>query len=500
MQNPYESFFKVKNQFQLGKLTTESFHPLSSELSDLCHNDLASAFDVMMQIDDLALSKLEPLSSDVYKLAQKINQTFKNNGKIFFVGCGATGRLSLSIETIWRHQTKREDVVSFMAGGDYALIKSVEKFEDSAEFGKRQLHDLGFSENDLLVAITEGGETNFVIGAAMEASRISKISPHFLYCNPKNELMGLERCANLFNNPQIDTLELVIGPMALSGSTRMQATTVQMFAATMALYLNDLDQKRFEQEFKNEVQKLKDLDYSSLELLTELEAEIYKKNELVTYKAQERSAMTILTDTTERSPTFSLASFEKTYENFFCPGYLVLENTFESASAWNRLLARSPRGLNWEDIDQDLSLKEIYQFDISERHLEKRSKHNKNVVFSIDTQMDGFIFTLDTCRVKVLFSSENPFVRQIALKMMLNAHSTLLMGRLGRFESNVMTWVKPSNLKLIDRTTRYVVYLGERRGIKLDYDKVAAEVISLAKLSQFDRPIVLEVLEKLHKG
>ena len=46
-----------------------------------------------------------------------------------------------------------------MAGGDYALIKSVEGFEDFAAFGKKQIGDLGVSSKDVVFAITEGGET-----------------------------------------------------------------------------------------------------------------------------------------------------------------------------------------------------------------------------------------------------------------------------------------------------------------------------------------------------
>ncbi len=39
---------------------------------------------------------------------------------------------------------------------------------------------------------------------------------------------------------------------------------------------------------------------------------------------------------------------------------------------------------------------------------------------------------------------------------MLNIHSTLVMGRLGRYENNLMTWVSPTNGKLVDRAIRYV--------------------------------------------
>jgi N-acetylmuramic acid 6-phosphate etherase len=47
-------------------------------------------------------------------------------------------------------------------------------------------------------------------------------------------------------------------------------------------------------------------------------------------------------------------------------------------------------------------------------------------------------------------------VTRVCLKMVLNALSTCTMVRLGRVMGNYMVWVVPSNLKLIDRATRYI--------------------------------------------
>ena len=55
-------------------------------------------------------------------------------------------------------------------------------------------------------------------------------------------------------------------------------------------------------------------------------------------------------------------------------------------------------------------------------------------------------------------------VTRAGLKMMLNALSTCTMVRLGRVMGNYMIWVVPSNLKLIDRSTRYIQRLTD-----LDY-------------------------------
>ena len=55
-------------------------------------------------------------------------------------------------------------------------------------------------------------------------------------------------------------------------------------------------------------------------------------------------------------------------------------------------------------------------------------------------------------------------VTRVGLKMLLNALSTCTMVRLGRVMGNYMIWVVASNLKLIDRATRYI-----QRLTSLDY-------------------------------
>lgn len=78
-------------------------------------------------------------------MAWSIQDTLKSGNKVFMCGCGATGRLSLVLETLFRQKFGNTDkVISFMAGGDFALIKSVESFEDRTEYGERQLMELGF--------------------------------------------------------------------------------------------------------------------------------------------------------------------------------------------------------------------------------------------------------------------------------------------------------------------------------------------------------------------
>ena len=44
----------------------------------------------------------------VEKIAETVLDALKNGGRIFFTGCGATGRLSILLDSVWRDHFKAE--------------------------------------------------------------------------------------------------------------------------------------------------------------------------------------------------------------------------------------------------------------------------------------------------------------------------------------------------------------------------------------------------------
>ena len=85
----------------------------------------------------------------------------------------------------------------------------------------------------------------------------------------------------------------------------------------------------------------------------------------------------------------------------------------------------------------------------------------------------------------------------LLLKMMLNILSTLIMGLLGRYESNLMTWVTPSNNKLIDRAARYIGILLQRAGIKTSYETIVYELFEEMEKGVGTRSLVLDTYSKI---
>ncbi len=508
-----EHFISIKNQFQLGKLLTETPHEKTKELSQLAKTNLEKAIAVLKEVDLEIFPVLINNKNSIYEMHLNINKVIQNGGKIFLCGCGATGRLSLALETIYRlinqdlinHKTK-DSVVSFMAGGDVALIHSIEKFEDFPEFGKRQLMELGFSKNDLLISCTEGGETPFVIGATELAAEISDHQPYFLYCNPDDILKSVAlRSKNVLENEKIRKINLTTGSMALTGSTRMQASTILMAAVGFALILKLESALKLEEEIVKMRDFYSQLDLSFLKDFILEEASTYQSNKLIVYETDELVGICILTDTTERSPTFSLYPFENYLEKEKkCSlSYLSLKKYQSAALAWKGLLGRNPRTFFWEEVTNQTTLEKLLGFDISSELIKKRRNEaqKEQVLFGIfyNTETNTIEFKINQTEKLLAFNNQNFLSLHLVLKMMMNIHSTLLMGVLGRYESNLMTFVRASNFKLIDRSVRFATHLLRNDGYEADYNRLVHICFQFKDSISRDEPLVLKMVEEYKK-
>lgn len=479
-----EEFLSIAPQYRLGDLPTERPHPETVGLAEWAQTDLARAVEAFHRVDRMALGHLGGLLEPLPRLVAAIRDTVARGGRVFLSGCGATGRLALALEVLSREEWWREDadrVIGFMAGGDAALIRSIEAFEDYPDYGARQLRELGFRDGDLLIAITEGGETPFVIGTVLAAAENNGPEPWFVFCNPPELLKEtVERSREVLTHPGIIPFPLPVGPMALSGSTRLQATTVQMLVVGAALS-EAAGHAPAKDLILGLMKRLESLDPEVLIPFIEAEAAVIGAGDHVLYEA-DLFAITVLTDTTERSPTFSLPPFESRDhpDEPSSPCYLSVPGTADSASAWRAVLKRDPRALAWDGITHKATLPYLLGHDISARAMEWRGARCPEAIsyrYAISGPSPRLSFrgnTLTLCP-----ESEPLLVRHLLLKMCLNLQSTLAMGRIGRFESNLMTWVKPANNKLIDRAARYQQHRhAQQTGSPLSYEEAVRAVFA----------------------
>ena len=377
-----EEFLTREGAFRLGELLTEAFHPKTKTLSQTAAVDLPAAIRMLQSVDDEIPPAMENvLRQDSFgRLADAFGEALSTGKKIYFTGCGATGRLSILLEAVWRRcwreirkvspeMGEMEDrVFSVMAGGDFALIKAVEGYEDFPDFGRYQLRERGVGQGDVVVAITEGGETPFVIGTAWEGLDAGA-KVFFVYNNPTELLCRhVKRSREVIEEPRITKLDLTTGPMAIAGSTRMQATTAELFIVGSALEIalvrflqqrlspSDAERLRLRERWPDEYhrglcellgQLSSDEAVDMLAAATVLEEGIYRRQGLVTYAADD-FLLDVLTDTTERSPTFMLPAFRKQGDNLSPRSWAFVKDPFRPTKEPRReLLKRKPRRLEW---------------------------------------------------------------------------------------------------------------------------------------------------------
>ncbi|WP_395748162.1 SIS domain-containing protein [Prosthecobacter sp.] len=504
--NAADEFLKVATDYQLGALDTEAQHPFTTSLSQMAKTDVGEAIKLMHQVDVMALREFAAKSAPLADLARTIAATLAAGRRVFLCGCGATGRLSLSIEVFCRMGVlpvaDPERVVAFMAGGDLALIKAIETFEDHPEYGARQLEELGFEDGDLLLATTEGGETPFVIGAAERAAEISRNHPWFLYCNPDEQLIRVAaRSKRVIENPAIHKLNLSVGAMAVSGSTRMQASTVLMAAIGFA-FMHQHDPENAPAEVLQMLRHAAHCDGQFMVPFVEHEAAVYERGAFVFYTSP-HYGITVVTDTTERAPTFSLLPFEKQDDRAaqasWC--HFLMPEQPEAHAAWNALLRREPRTLEWPDVRHVAGAEVLASYDFSAQLTERRrvrTQEAEHLLFNIGGGAGEMVWEFDGLKERIDLTGIHEFQAHLMLKMLINMHSTLVMGRLGRYLDNLMTYVKPSNNKLIDRAVRYVRLLAQRRTGKLPgYEKVTRLLFEERDKLQPGEPIVLKTLAAL---
>ncbi|NJL25714.1 MAG: hypothetical protein HC902_11430 [Calothrix sp. SM1_5_4] len=301
-----------------------------------------------------------------------------------------------------------------------------------------------------------------------------------MYCNPTEILLSrVERSRRVLTDPRVQAHCLEVGPMVLTGSTRMQASTVLMLVIGLAFaFRRDVDGAfRALDEWIGNLEKA---DTSPLEGFIVEEARAYQAGERTLFRADDY-AITVFTDTTERAPTFNIAPFGPD-----SPAYIAIAGTQNADEAWNKLLGRAPRPLAWHDVHPKTSEEYLRGFDFSREVIHARRQAapgREQHEFTIEHVGRAIHYRFRGMEARFVLPAQSELFDHLTLKMWLNMQSTLTFGRLGRFEGNLMTWVYPSNGKLVDRAARYTQILLQRRGIDgFSYDDIVRAQFECKKI------------------
>ncbi|MEV4300790.1 N-acetylmuramic acid 6-phosphate etherase [Microbispora rosea] len=205
----------------LAALATEQSDPRYSGIDTLPTEEIARLMNAADAAVPAAVGRAVPaISAAVDAIAARMT----DGGRLLYVGAGTSGRLAVldASECPPTFGTHPDLVQGIIAGGEAALVRSVEGAEDDAEAGAAVIRDKHVGPLDSVVGISASGRAPYVVAAVEQARRLGALTVG-LACNTGSPLA---RAAD-------HAVEVIVGPEVVTGSTRLKAGTAQKLVLNM---------------------------------------------------------------------------------------------------------------------------------------------------------------------------------------------------------------------------------------------------------------------------
>jgi N-acetylmuramic acid 6-phosphate etherase len=201
-------------------LTTEQRQP---GLADL---DLRSTIDLVRLVneqDALVPAAVARSTQEIAAVVDAVTARMRSGGRLVYLGAGAAGWVAAAdaFECRQTYGCSGAEVVAIVAGpGPDALQRGWWEdspgAEDDRDAAERDLAAIELGEHDSLVVVSASGQTPYALAAAGAARRRRALAVG-VTANTATPL------AQLVDH----TIEVVVGPEIVAGSTRMKAATAQ---------------------------------------------------------------------------------------------------------------------------------------------------------------------------------------------------------------------------------------------------------------------------------
>ena len=203
-------------------LATEERNPRTRDL------DRLDAEGVLRRVHAEDRSVLDVVEAAIPRWAvvvDRVVEAFRGGGRLIYAGAGTSGRLGVldAAECPPTYGTDPELVQGLIAGGLPTLVRSAEGVEDDEPTAAADVDALEVGPRDVLVGISASRRTPYP-RAAIHRARERGAWTAFLVAN------------TLGPDDPIDAdhvVEVVTGPEAVAGSTRMKAALAQKMMLTM---------------------------------------------------------------------------------------------------------------------------------------------------------------------------------------------------------------------------------------------------------------------------
>ena len=208
-------------EINLNAMVTEGRNKKSMSIDTLSTLELVK---VINEEDKKVAIAVEAELNNVAKSIDKIVDSFKNGGRLIYIGAGTSGRLGIldASECPPTYGTSPEMVIGIIAGGEKAILKAVENAEDNEELCVEDLKKINFNKKDVLVGIAASGRTPYVMGGLKYANNLGATTVG-ISCNPDSIIA---KTASIAISP-------IVGPEVVTGSSRMKAGTAQKLILNM---------------------------------------------------------------------------------------------------------------------------------------------------------------------------------------------------------------------------------------------------------------------------
>lgn len=206
---------------ELEQLVSEARNPDTLQIDLMSSGEIVAA----MNAEDAKVAEaVRQVLPQVAAAVDCIVEAFKAGGRLIYMGAGTSGRLGVldASECPPTFGVPEDMVVGLIAGGDRALRHPIEGAEDSREEGRNDLQRINVSARDVVVGIAVSGRTPYVIGGLDYAKSVGAVTAA-LSCNPDSAIANM---ADIAISP-------LVGPEALTGSTRLKSGTAQKLVLNM---------------------------------------------------------------------------------------------------------------------------------------------------------------------------------------------------------------------------------------------------------------------------
>lgn len=205
----------------LKNMSTETRNPNTMNLDTMTPLEVVT---VMNSEDAKVPEAIKPALPQIAQCVTWAIESIEAGGRIIYMGAGTSGRLGVldAVECPPTFGVAPEVVVGLIAGGEKAFVKAVEGAEDSRELGHDDLVNIHLESRDIVIGIAASGRTPYVLGGLAYANSLGCHTVG-ISCNSNTAISAAAKLA----------IEVVCGPEALTGSTRLKSGTAQKLVLNM---------------------------------------------------------------------------------------------------------------------------------------------------------------------------------------------------------------------------------------------------------------------------